>query len=80
MAKKSRFEYSFVDYIIKGYSGQVHVQVASAIQLASVTVQGRHPASKKIIIQSENPRGYSSQYLITLIFNTSTRFHDENWF
>ena len=48
------FEYSFVDYVIKGYSGQDHVQVASVIQLSVDTVQERHPEAKKIIIQTDN--------------------------
>ena len=41
------FEYSFVDHVIKGYSGQDHVQVAYIIQLAVDTVQDLHPAAKK---------------------------------
>ena len=42
----SGFEYSLVDYVIKGYSGQYHVQVAAVIQLAVDTVQDRHPSAK----------------------------------
>ena len=55
------FEYSFVDYIIKGYSGQDHVQVADVIQLSVSTVQDCHPAAKKVTIQSNNASGFVSQ-------------------
>ena len=34
----SGFEYSFADYVINGYSGQDHVQVAAVINLAVDTV------------------------------------------
>ena len=40
------FEYSFVDYTIKGYSGQDHVQVEAVIQLDFGTVKYRRPATK----------------------------------
>ena len=43
----SGFEYSFVGYVIKGYSGQDHVQVTAVIQLAVYTVQDRHPDAKR---------------------------------
>ena len=57
----SGFEYSFVDYLIKGHSGQNHVQVEAVIQLDVDTVQDRHPAAKKVIIQSYNESGFASQ-------------------
>ena len=57
----SGFEYSFVYYVVKGYSGQDHVQVAAVIQLAFDTVQDCHPASKKFIIQSDHANGFASQ-------------------
>ena len=57
----SGFEYSFVDNVIKGYSGQDHVQVADVIQLDFITVQDRHPAEKKVIIQSNNANVFDSQ-------------------
>ena len=40
------FEYSFVDYVIKEYSGQDHVPEIAVIQLAIDTVQYHHPATK----------------------------------
>ena len=43
----SGFEYPFVDYLIKGYYGQDHVQAADVIQLAIYTVRYRHPATKR---------------------------------
>ena len=66
--KISGFEYSFVDYFIKGYSGQDHVQVTAVIQLYVETVQDRHPASNNIIIHSYNASGFASHELIPLIF------------
>ena len=43
----SGFGYPFVDYVIKGYSSQDHVQVAAVIQLAVDTVKDPHNAAKK---------------------------------
>ena len=57
----SVFEYSFVEYIIKGYSGQYNVQVEAVTQLAVDTVQHRHPAAKRVIIQSDNAISFASQ-------------------
>ena len=73
----SGYEYSFVDYVMKGYSGQDSLQVSAVIQLAVDTVQDRHPASKKFIIQSDNASGFSSQELIPFIFDMNTRLDDE---
>ena len=44
----SGFEYSFVNYEIKGYYIKDHVQVTAVINLAIDTVQGHHPTSKKL--------------------------------
>ena len=63
------FEYSFVDYVIKGYSGCDHVHVKAVIKLAVDTMQDRHTAAKKVIIQSDNASGFSSQESILFIFN-----------
>ena len=52
------FEYSLVDYAIKGYSGQDNAQVAAVIQLALDIVQDRHPAAQKFIIQSDNTSAF----------------------
>ena len=70
-------EYSFVDYVIKGYSNQDHVQVAAVIQLAVDTVQYHYPSEKKVIINSDNAIGFSSQELILFVFNMSIRLDDE---
>ena len=43
----SGFEYSFVGYVIKGYSGQDNLQVADIIQLAVDTVQDHDTAAKR---------------------------------
>ena len=46
-AEVSGFEYQFVDYIIKGYSGQDIMKVEAVIKLDVDTVQDRHPATKR---------------------------------
>ena len=55
----SGFEYSFVDYVIKGHSVQDLVQVAAAIQSDIDTVQDHHPTAKKSpfsqIMQVDSP-------------------------
>ena len=43
----SGFEYSSVDFLIKGCSGQDHVQVIAVTQVAVDTVQEHHPAAKR---------------------------------
>ena len=72
----SGFEYLFVDYVIKGYSGQDHVQVAYIIQLALDTVQYQNPATKKVTIHSNNASSCVSQELILFVFNMRTRLDD----
>ena len=52
--------------------------MAAVIQLAVDTVQYRHPAAKKVIIQSYNASGFASQELIPFIFNINTRLDDKN--
>ena len=74
------FEYSFFDYVIKGYYGQDHVQVAAVIQLDVDTVQYHYPAEKKVIIQSDNASGFYSQELTPFVFNMNTRLDEENCF
>ena len=75
------FGYSFLDYVIKGYSSQYHVQVASVIQLDAKTVQDCHPAENKIVIQSDNAIGFASQELIPFVFNMITGLHiEKKWF
>ena len=71
------FEYSFVDYTIKGYSGQYYVQVEAVIQLTVDTLQDHHTAAKKFIIQSDNASGFASQELIQFIFSINNRLDDE---
>ena len=73
----SVFEYSFVDYVINGYSGQDHVKVAAVIQLAVDTLQYCHPSTKNVILQSDNIIVFAPQELIPLIFNMNTRLDDE---
>ena len=47
------------------------------IQLAVDTVQDRHTAAKKVVIQSDNTSGFYSQELVFFIFNMNTRLDDE---
>ena len=74
--KISEFVYSFVDYVIKGYSGQDHVHIAAAIQLAVDTVRYRHTSAKNIIIHTDNASGFASQELIPFVFNMNTRLYN----
>ena len=46
----SGFEYSFVDYVIHGYSGQDQIQMSAVIQLDVEAVQDFHTSAKKFII------------------------------
>ena len=71
----SRFEYSFVSYVVKGCSIQDHVQVSAVIQLAVDTVQYRQPAAEKAIIRPDNASGLSSKELISFIFNMNNRLY-----
>ena len=73
----SGFEYSLVNYVSKGYSGQDQVQVAAVIQLPVDTVQYRYTAAENVIIQSDNARGFASQEVIQFIFNMNTRLDNE---
>ena len=57
----SEFEYSFVDYLIKGYSLQDNMQEESVIQLDVDTVKDVNPVAKNVIIQSDNASGFASQ-------------------
>ena len=66
----------FVDYSIKGYSGQYNVQVSAVIKFAVDTVQDRHPAAKKVIIQSDNSSGFASQEIFPFVFNINTRLEN----
>ena len=68
----SAFEYFFVYYVIKGYSGQDYVQMAAAIQLAVDALQDCHPSTKNVILQSDNIIVFAPQELIPLIFNMNT--------
>ena len=53
------------------------MQVAAVVQLAAHTLQDRYPTAKKVVIQSYNAIGFSSQEIIPLIFNMNTRLRDE---
>lgn len=65
------FEYSFVNFIFKNYSGQDHVQVASAIEQIISHVHEKFPEVKEIIIQSDNASCFASQELIPFIYHTN---------
>jgi hypothetical protein len=61
------FQYSFVDYIISGYTGQDNVQVCAILQLLCSSVQKKHPDVKEIFLQSDNATCFSSQAIIHFI-------------
>ena len=50
--------------------------MTALIQLSVDTVQDHHPATKKVIIQSDNSGGFASQELIPFVFNMNTRIDD----
>ena len=52
--------------------------MAHVIHLAAYTVQDRHPATKKVIIQSDNASVFASKELIPFILNMNTILDDEN--
>ncbi len=65
----SGFQYSFVDYIFKGYAGQDNVQVASAIENIVQKVKEHHPEVEELIFQSDNASCFASQELIPFIYH-----------
>ena len=73
----SGVEYLFVEYVIKIYSGQYHVQVGAVMQLDIYIMQYCHPSPQNAIIQSDNTISFASQELIPFIFNMNTRLDDE---
>mmetsp|Transcript_21013 Transcript_21013/g.29472 ORF Transcript_21013/g.29472 Transcript_21013/m.29472 type:complete len:980 (-) Transcript_21013:30-2969(-) len=72
------FQYKFVDYVFKGYAGQDHTQVASAIEKILERVKEHNPEVKKVIFQSDNATCFASQELIPFIYhlNTEARHND----
>eukprot|EP00559_Dactyliosolen_fragilissimus_P007958 CAMPEP_0184871406 /NCGR_PEP_ID=MMETSP0580-20130426/40701_1 /TAXON_ID=1118495 /ORGANISM="Dactyliosolen fragilissimus" /LENGTH=1005 /DNA_ID=CAMNT_0027374063 /DNA_START=1121 /DNA_END=4139 /DNA_ORIENTATION=- len=72
------FQYKFVDYVFKGYAGQDHTQVASAIEKILERVKEHNPEVKKVIFQSDNATCFASQELIPFIYhlNTEARQND----
>ena len=61
-------KYSFVDYVINGYSGEEHVQFAAVINLMSNGIMKNHPNIKEVFLQSDNATCFSSQDLIPYIY------------
>lgn len=66
---KEGYEYHFLDFIFKGYSGQDNIQVASALDAIVKQVALRFPVVKEIIIQSDNASCFSSQELIPFVYH-----------
>ena len=54
------------------------MNVASVIQLDVDSVPDRHPAAKKVIIQSDNASDFPSEEIVPFIFYMNTRLDDEN--
>jgi len=63
-------KYNYVDYVIKGYSGQDHIQVGALIQAIKDDPERRtrHPNVNKLILQSDGASCLSSAQHIPLIF------------
>ena len=51
--------------------------MTALIHLAVDTVKDRHPAAKKVTIQSDNASGFASQELISFVFNMNSRLDDK---
>ena len=69
---KIGYEYSFHDYVVKGYISQDHVHVGAIIQLASRIINDNGLEIQHIIIQSDNASGFSSINLIPFICNMNS--------
>jgi hypothetical protein len=65
----SGFQYSFVDYIFKGYARQDNVQVASVIKNIVQEVQEHHPNVEELIFKSDNASCFALQELIPFIYH-----------
>ena len=65
--KEMGFQYSIMDYIISGYTGQDNVQVCAILQLLCSSVQKMHPDVNEICLQSDNATWFSSQEMIPFI-------------
>ena len=55
----------FIDYIIKGYSGQDHIQVGDIFQKMKQVLKETNPSLKEVFIQSYNATFFASQELDT---------------
>ena len=62
-------KYSFVDYVIKGYSAQDNTQVSSIIQLLLKFVKRKLTNVKEICLQSDNASCFISQNIIPYIYH-----------
>ena len=69
---KIGYEYSFHDYVVKGYISQDHVQVGAIIQLASRITNDNGLEIQNIMIQSDNASGISSINLIPFIYEMNS--------
>ena len=65
-------EYSFHNYVVKGYISQDHVQVGAIIQLPSRIINDNGLEIQNIIVQSDNASGFSSINLIPFIDNMNS--------
>ena len=74
---KLGYEYSFEDYIIKGYSGQDNVQVGAVVSTIITRIKLTKPKIKSIIFQSDNASCFASQELIPFIHHINTQMRDD---
>ena len=63
------FRYTFVDYVIKGYSGQDNVQVAAVLNLMVSGITRNNPTIKEICLQSDNATCFASQDMMPYIYH-----------
>ena len=74
--KELSFKYSFVDYVIKGYSGQDNIQIAAALNIMVDQITKKRPDIKEICFQSDNATCFSSQELIPYISQLNDELSD----
>ena len=62
----------FVDYVIKGYSVQDHIQVGSIVQKIRNILKGNNLSVNETCVHSDNSIRFDSQYLVPFLFHFNT--------
>jgi len=69
-------KYEFVDYVVKGYSGQDNVQVCAVLNQILKRVSKKKPQVKEICLQSDNASCFASQDLIPYIYSLNNEYSE----